>query len=232
MLALAEVHEEAAVREQVGRLMLDLLGAQFYASYVWNDDGRRFEHRVCLHMNDGNLARYEAYYQFHDPITLQLQRHRTAVRVVEVMPQHDLQRTEFFNDFLARDGLHWGVNLFAWSGGRTIGDMRIWRDRRRDNFSEQDVQLLDMVRPAFTAALQRCRASAHGDVLSGLSPRERQVAQLVAGGLSDKDIARQLGISFTTVRTHLDHAFRKLGVAGRMGLASRLRHRGESPPQS
>jgi len=233
MLALAEAHEESAVRERVGRLMLDLLDAQYYASYVWNDDGRRFEHRVCLNMDPGNLERYEAYYQFHDPITLQLQRHRSAVRVVEVMPQQDLVRTEFFNDFLARDGLHWGVNVFAWSGLRNIGDMRIWRDRRRNNFTAQDVQLLDLVRPAFTAALQRCRAAGHGggtgpdvardDLLEGLSPRERQIAELVARGLSDKDIARRLGIAFTTVRTHLDHAFRKLGVDGRMALASRLR---------
>jgi DNA-binding CsgD family transcriptional regulator len=242
MLALAEAHEEAAVRERVGRLMLDLLDAQYYASYVWNDDGRRFEHRVCLNMDPGNLERYEAYYQFHDPITLQLQRHRSAVRVVEVMPQQDLVRTEFFNDFLARDGLHWGVNVFAWSGLRNIGDMRIWRDRRRDNFTAQDVQLLDLVRPAFTAALQRCRAAGRGEaagaggaaapapadaagheLLEGLSPRERQIAELVARGLPDKDIARRLGISFTTVRTHLGHTFRKLGVDGRVGLASRLR---------
>jgi DNA-binding CsgD family transcriptional regulator len=234
MLTLAEAQEEAAVREQVGRLMLDLLGAQFYASYVWDDRGSCFGHRVCLHMDSANLAQYEAYYQFHDPITLQLQQHRRAVRVVEVMPQSDLVRTEFFNDFLARDGLHWGLNLFAWAGDRNIGDMRIWRDRRREDFSAEDVQVIDLVRPAFTAALQRCRQHASGGPLhgrshaddvwtEGLSPRERQVAERVARGLADKDIARQLGISFTTVRTHLDHVFRKLGVSRRADLVRRLR---------
>jgi hypothetical protein len=68
------------------------------------------------------------------------------------MPQCDLVRTEFFNDFLARDGLHWGVNLYAWVGDQNIGDMRIWRDRRHENFSSDDLQLLDLMRPVFTAA--------------------------------------------------------------------------------
>jgi hypothetical protein len=41
-------------------------------------------------------------------------------------------------------------------------------------------------------------------------------------GWSDKAIARRLGIGFTTVRTHLGHAFRKLGVENRVQLASCL----------
>ncbi len=159
MTTLAEPHEEREIRERVGSLMLDLLQAQFYASYVWDDDQQRFDSGVQLHMDSANLARYESYYQFHDPITLTLQQHRSAVRVTDVMPQRELMRTEFFNDFLARDGLHWGVNLYAWSGERNIGDMRIWRDRRRGDFTQDDLALLDLVRPALVAALRRSRGT-------------------------------------------------------------------------
>jgi DNA-binding NarL/FixJ family response regulator len=55
-----------------------------------------------------------------------------------------------------------------------------------------------------------------------LSAREREIAHLVARGLADKDIARRLGISITTVRTHIDHAFRKLNVNNRMTLVHKL----------
>jgi DNA-binding CsgD family transcriptional regulator len=41
-------------------------------------------------------------------------------------------------------------------------------------------------------------------------------------GLSDKEIARQLGISPATVRTHLDNAFKKLGINNRSVLARSL----------
>ena len=52
-----------------------------------------------------------------------------------------------------------------------------------------------------------------------LSARERDVAHLAARGLADKEIARRLGISPTTVRTHIDHAYRKLGINNRVALA-------------
>ena len=230
MTALAEPHGEAEIRARVGALMLDLLGAQHYASYVWDDERRCFDGSVHLNMDAGNLRRYEQYYQYNDPITLKLQQHRRAVRVTDVLAQAQLQQTEFFNDFLARDGLHWGVNLYAWSGDRNIGDMRIWRDRRRENFSADDLALLDLVRPAFVAALLRSRAHASPVPVpmpgtapaSCLSEREREVAELAACGLADKEIARRLAISVTTVRTHIDHAFRKLGVANRVMLSQRL----------
>jgi DNA-binding CsgD family transcriptional regulator len=230
MAALAEPFDEAEMRRRVGALMLDLLGAQHYASYVWDEEQRRFDAGVHLNMDAANLQRYERYYQYHDPITLKLQQHRRAVRVTDVLAQERLTRTEFFNDFLARDGLHWGVNLYAWSGDRNIGDMRIWRDRRRENFDANDLALLDLVRPAFVAALRRSRRTAtaqptpaaHADTATRLSEREREVAELAACGLHDKEIARRLGISLATVRTHIDHAFRKLGITNRVLLVQRL----------
>jgi DNA-binding CsgD family transcriptional regulator len=226
MAALAEPFDEAEMRRLVGALMLDLLGAQHYASYVWDEEHRRFDAGVHLNMDASNLLRYERYYQYHDPITLKLQQHRRAVRVTDVLAQERLTRTEFFNDFLARDGLHWGVNLYAWSGDRNIGDMRIWRDRRHENFDANDLALLDLIRPAFVAALRRSRRAAAPSpaptATTRLSEREREVADLAACGLHDKEIARRLGISITTVRTHIDHAFRKLGVTNRVLLVQRL----------
>jgi DNA-binding NarL/FixJ family response regulator len=101
--------------------------------------------------------------------------------------------------------------------------MRIWRDRRRGDFTQDDLALLDLVRPALVAALRRSRGSGAA-ALPGrglearLSAREREVSHLAAAGLADKEIARQLGISPTTVRTHIDNAYRKLGVNNRVAL--------------
>ena len=173
MTTLAEPHEEREIRIRVGELMLDLLGAQHYASYVWDDTQQCFDRGVQLNMDPANLAQYQRHYQYHDPITLKIQQHRRAVRVTDVLPQSQLRRTEFFNDFLARDGLYWGVNLYAWQADRNIGDMRIWRDRKRENFTRDDLEILDLVRPALVAALHRSR-----DVVD-VPP----CAGLVAGGV-------------------------------------------------
>jgi DNA-binding CsgD family transcriptional regulator len=54
----------------------------------------------------------------------------------------------------------------------------------------------------------------------GLTRREREIAQLLAEGLSNKDIAARLVISQRTVETHVDHILSKLGFSSRSHVAS------------
>jgi two-component system, NarL family, nitrate/nitrite response regulator NarL len=54
-----------------------------------------------------------------------------------------------------------------------------------------------------------------GLVSPGLSNREAQVAQLLVAGLSNKEIAKALGIADITVRLHLRRVFSKLGARSR-----------------
>ncbi len=62
---------------------------------------------------------------------------------------------------------------------------------------------------------------------SELTPRERQVLELVEQGFKNKEIAMELGIRPGTVKIHLKHIFEKTGVRGRYGLAiNGLKHKG------
>jgi two-component system nitrate/nitrite response regulator NarL len=54
---------------------------------------------------------------------------------------------------------------------------------------------------------------------SVLSPREREVADLVAKGLRNRDIAAALGISEGTVKVHLCRVYERLGISSRTELA-------------
>ena len=59
----------------------------------------------------------------------------------------------------------------------------------------------------------------------GITEREREVLQQLAAGRSNKEIARDLGLSPNTVKTHVARLFEKLGVARRteaIGLAREL----------
>ncbi|MFG1861754.1 helix-turn-helix transcriptional regulator [Microbispora bryophytorum] len=56
----------------------------------------------------------------------------------------------------------------------------------------------------------------------GLSPRELEVAQLVAEGLTNQQVAERLFLSVRTVETHLSRIFTKLEVTSRVGVATAL----------
>ena len=59
-----------------------------------------------------------------------------------------------------------------------------------------------------------------------LSPRELEVARLIASGLPNKLVAHQLNISNWTVCTHLRRTFSKLGVTTRAAMVARLHQSG------
>jgi DNA-binding NarL/FixJ family response regulator len=50
---------------------------------------------------------------------------------------------------------------------------------------------------------------------NGLTAREAEVLRLIAGGLSNKDIAAELHLSVKTVSRHLSNIFTKIGVSSR-----------------
>jgi DNA-binding NarL/FixJ family response regulator len=52
--------------------------------------------------------------------------------------------------------------------------------------------------------------------LDELTEREREIFRLIAKGLSNAEIGRQLFISDTTVKTHITHLFQKLGLRDRV----------------
>ena len=63
---------------------------------------------------------------------------------------------------------------------------------------------------------------ATGPSTAGLTARERQIAQLAAGGRSSKEIAEALVLSVRTVDNHLANVYTKLGITGRDQLTGDL----------
>lgn len=220
---------EREIRERLGHALLGLLRADQFASFVWDAERGSFGSRVAINMAPSNLDTYAQWHQHHDPITFVLLSRRRATRVIEVMPQRELMRTPFFNDFLARDGLHWGLNLHSFDGDRALGDLRIWRRKARGDFGEREALMLDLIEPAFAGALRRAQHRVRSNdpamqkdraTWHSLSAREQEVARAVREGLTDKDIARRLAVGVPTVRTYLRRIFDKLGIERRSALAA------------
>jgi DNA-binding NarL/FixJ family response regulator len=77
-----------------------------------------------------------------------------------------------------------------------------------------------------TAVASRLVGRLRAPPAQSLSPRELEVLILVAEGRPNKDVARQLFISETTVKSHLAHIFTKLGVDDRTAAVTVALERG------
>lgn len=206
------------VRQEVFPDILKLLRADVLASFEWNTRSNSYGNAFFINQDPDNVARYHKWFQYRDPMTEKLRGLRRAAHVEEVISKHDLNKTEFYNDFLARDGMQHGINLFMQSNGHELADLRIWRYGRRADFGDREIDLLTIIAPFVRRALSLAPAV----MLDVLTDRERDVALLVARGCSDKDIARVLGIGFATVRTHVGSCLAKLECSNRAEVAARV----------
>jgi DNA-binding CsgD family transcriptional regulator len=206
---------DISVRAAILGDIVKLVDADFAASYTWDAQMRRFTNSCAINMDPESLALYERQYQFTDPITLKLRARRAATPINAILPYHELYRTEFYNDFLRRDGLHHGVNMFVFDNQRDLGDFRIWRAHDRPEFGAREIDLLNAIEPFLRRSIIRTTY-----VFEALTDREKEVASLVARGCTDREIAAVLKISFSTVRTHLNRVLAKLACSNRAELAA------------
>ena len=109
---------------------------------------------------------------------------------------------------------------------RAAGERRTARAVLRDAHDVAHVcrasALCERARAELLLAGGRPRPPA-GAGVDALTPAERRVAEIAAGGATNREIARRLYLSPKTVEMHLRSAYRKLDLQGRSGLATALR---------
>jgi len=128
-------------------------------------------------------------------------------------------------------------SAFYWAVMRPLGrehELKVWlpapggharyfelaRPPGRD-FDERDRSFLALLRPHLARLRARWERRPR---LPSLTERELDVLTLVAQGLTNREISRQLFISPATVRTHLEHIYDKLAVRSRAGAVSAAFH--------
>ena len=95
--------------------------------------------------------------------------------------------------------------------GRTV---RLYLNRGpRPDFSERDRALLTLLRPHLDQVHLEAERRRHP--VPRLTPRQTGLLRLLAAGHTNTQIARRLGISEGTVRSHLENIYARLNVSSR-----------------
>jgi DNA-binding CsgD family transcriptional regulator len=108
--------------------------------------------------------------------------------------------------------------------------------KERGDFDPAVLAQVEVLAPAASLA-EAARRSMNGDdaamrnAFAGLTRRERQIAQLLANGLRNKEIAQIVGTSPDTIRKQTVSVFGKLGLRGRTDVARWVERLGIAPEQ-
>ncbi|MEZ4321648.1 MAG: helix-turn-helix transcriptional regulator [Myxococcota bacterium] len=108
------------------------------------------------------------------------------------------------------------------SGARTVPAVRLAAVRQRLGVQGVHVDF-DAAEALGTPLVVVSVAPGPAPCLATLTPREREVAELVATGLRNQDIALALGIGLATVKDHVHHILTKSGLDGRAAIAAAWR---------
>jgi DNA-binding CsgD family transcriptional regulator len=138
-----------------------------------------------------------------------------GVRLMQdVMTRAAFRRTRLFNEVIriVHDEPMAEVSLPARLDGLQRKILFCRSDDERHAFGERERRILEFLTPHFCRPLLEADARRRRQAAYGLTKRELEVLRLVSLGSSNGEVATELWISPLTVRTHLEHAFAKLGV--------------------
>jgi DNA-binding CsgD family transcriptional regulator len=162
-------------------------------------------------------------FQFEMPAFDYLERNFGAVKLSDFWSRRELRRSLVYNLVLQPAGLEHVLAVRLPMAPETLFIF----DRGDRDFSERDREVLLTLSPhlvrLYELAGLRKRLQVMAPPLAELTPREREVLELVAEGHANGEIASLLWISSGTVRKHLDNIYAKLGVHTRTAAASLLR---------
>lgn len=155
-----------------------------------------------------------------------------ALKISDFLTQQAFHRLGIYSEFFRPLGVEHQLVVTLPSGPRSLV-IGLALNRSKPDFSERDRTLLELLRPHLARAyanstilsslrdqlelLRNGRADndAPDDRIAALTARERTLLALVAHGLTNKEIAGELGIATATVKKHLEHVYAKLGVRTR-----------------
>jgi DNA-binding CsgD family transcriptional regulator len=152
---------------------------------------------------------------------------RNVLTLASALPEPARDRSVYWRRFLQPHQVVDVMEVLLREGTRTVAAFSLLRMTPAEAFSADELSRARAVQPLLEAVLvpllRRERPMrTHTGGRPALTHREQQIARRVRNGMSNKQIASDLALAQPTVKTHLLHMFRKLGVSSRTELIGAL----------
>jgi DNA-binding CsgD family transcriptional regulator len=142
----------------------------------------------------------------------------------DVTTERAWHRTAIYNEWCRAVHIEPQAKLIIGVPGSGIGRALMFdlADDAGRTFGERERTILTLIRPSFMRPIARAEAIRARHRALGLTARELEVLDLVRSGMTNGEIAGTLVVSPATIRSHLEHAFAKLGAHTRTEAIARL----------
>ncbi len=156
-----------------------------------------------------------------------------AIRTSDLIDRRRYLNLPIYREYFRPAGVDHVIDLGLPSPHPRIRSFVLFREVGASDFSERDRDVLEALRPHLYqmeahAALRRRLVEAlaehdgdgYGGICAGLTPREREVVELLAQGMTNAEIAATLWVAPSTVKKHLENVYAKTGVGRRAALVA------------
>ena len=206
--------------------LFDLSSSAFYLV------GPDMEHRgvVLRNLEHEDERNYAANFREIDPLN-PARFAATAQNVVcidEQLSQDELLRSDYYLGFMQPLGHRHVTDMFFRLEGEIVAVLTLLRSAELGPFSADELAHLNKLQPFLEYALnsvylpRRVQQRRSARERFSLTDREVDVVELIVAGANNQVIARELGLSLATVKTHLQHIYHKAGVSSRTALIAKV----------
>jgi ATP/maltotriose-dependent transcriptional regulator MalT len=205
---------------------LEIRSAAFYLV------GPNMRHRglVTHNMAKAEDKLYQSRYMHMDPLNPSLHENSgaTVIHMDSLLSPKVIDQLAYYQDFLKPMNYRYVADMFFRSGGKIIAVITLLREKKQGPFLENELDVLRKLQPFLEYSLnevylpQRITERKTIEEKYQMTSRELDVLELVLSGAGNKVIARELMLGLPTIKTHLQHMYRKARVATRTELLTKV----------
>lgn len=171
---------------------------------------------------------YSQKYRELDPLNPALfaQTDERVVCIDEQLSEAELLDSVYYQEFMQPLKHRHVADMFLRRDQDIVAVLTMLREAALGPFTDTELSLARQLQPFIQYSLntvylpKRYRERDSVQKTYHLTDRELDVLELIVAGASNKVIARQLALSLATVKTHIQHIFRKAQVASRTELSA------------